>query len=150
VKDACDKAIAAYIGEKHPMPQGVQRAANLATFDLYYGPLSGHDVSSDDPDYAPLVAAGVISGEAGSGDDHFEFTKALDLVADYVSDLPGTLYYEDESGCVMDREPQGEELETGELDDDGEPIMEWCEPLPYYAVDNLAGVLFGRELAKML
>ena len=150
MKDACDKAVAEYIRENHPMPQGVQRAANLATFDLYYGPLSGHDVSSDDPDYAPLVAAGVISGEAGSGEDRFEFTKALDLVADYLSDLPGTLYYEPDSGCVMDREPQGEELETGEVDDEDAPVMEWCEPMPYYLVDNLPETLFDRELARML
>jgi hypothetical protein len=56
-------AVREYLAETNPIPAHVQRAANLANLDLYFGPLDGHDVAMDDPDYAPLVAAGVISGE---------------------------------------------------------------------------------------
>ena len=145
-----DDDVAAYLREQYPMPAGVQRAANLASLDLYFGPLSGHDVPGDDPDYAPLVAAGVISGEAGSGDDRFTFSAALDLVSGYASNLPGTLYWEEDSGCVSESEPAGEEWDTGELNNDGAPILEWCDPMPYYQIDQPASTLFNAELCKML
>lgn len=143
-------AIREYIAETNPIPAHVQRAANLANLDLYFGPLHGHDVAMDDPDYAPLVEAGIISGEDCEGT--FSYDKAMDVVSAYVDSLPSTLYYDEECGYIGDSEPKDEEWDTGEVDEDGEPIMEWCEPMPYYKLDSddIKTAMFGKELANLL
>lgn len=76
------------------MPANVKKAKAAAMQNLYYGP------GGDDPD-AP------------------GYTTALETIRDWIdSDMPQTLYYDDQSGSVDESEPEGYEDEDGE----------WIEP----------------------
>ncbi len=61
--------------------------------------------------------------------------------------MPREVYYEGWSGCVLVSRPEAEEIETGETDEDGEPITEWSEPEPCTEVDLWTHIL-GRELSS--
>ena len=71
--------------------------------------------------------------------------RGVQLVSDYLDQLPSSLYYETWSGCFLKSEPEGwEDEETGE----------WIEPdySEYYEIDRSAmlNALVGKELAHHL
>ena len=103
------------------------------------------DDGTDDADFARLLADGLVDNTA-----RFNFGAACDYLRNL--DIPGTLYYFDEWSGVQDTEPQGEEIETGETGEDGEPVKEWCEPAPYYQFEGreLMALIFDKELASYL
>lgn len=92
----------------YPLPDRTARLRRLATYDLWYGPLQRDGL--DDADLA------VWSG----------FSAAIaELRAWAESDMPSTLYYDDDCGYLSDTEPRGVM--------DGE---EWIEPSEYYQVER--------------
>lgn len=86
-----------------------------------------------------------------SSEDYPGFEAACREVFRWLANDVGTLYVEEDSGCVMTREPEGEWLEGAE-DEEGNSEDAWCEPMPYYTLDanDVASILFGSELARHL
>jgi hypothetical protein len=118
------------ITEHFPVPADIQKLADMANNDLYNGPTyldgDGNVVSMFDD-----VETGITA---------FDFVGACARVSDWCGDNLNRVYYDQECGEVMDREPEGEQDELGD----------WYEPAPYYEVDSteVKRLLFGRELAS--
>jgi len=119
-----------HITEHFPIPEEIQKLANMANNDLYNGPTyldgDGNVVSMFDD-----VETGITA---------FDFVGACATVADWCGDNLNRVYYDAECGEVMEKEPEGDEDEEGN----------WIEPGPYYEVDSteVKRLLFGRELAS--
>lgn len=146
-----DKAIREVV----EVPAYIDVASNMCRYDLMYGPayarLPQGDVTKiTDDDLSTLYRDAEESCEEGDCVVEVYTSEVGDALRTYIDDLPSTLYYDDDCGCVMTREPEGEEFDTGEVDDDGEPIMQWCEPTPYYVLGSrdIVEALFGRTIAR--
>ena len=117
------------------IPDDIQLEINRCRYDLYYGPLyldeDGEDCSCFD-----------------EGAHQFDFSGACTTISDYFADhVPCVVYHEDWSGCILESLPEGEEVETGVLDEDGEPILEWVDPGPFSEVDLWSQIL-GKDLVR--
>lgn len=105
------------IREAFPMPDSVRAHARAANWDLHYGPLGRNHWRED-------------TGNPDAPD--YDWCESREVLADWIDDI-GTVYYEPDSGCIMDREPEGEWIDAdgNPCDSDAEGA-EWCEPCPYY------------------
>ncbi len=139
-----------------PVPPHITVAANMCRYDLMHGPAyarlpSGDVVKITYDDLTILYADAEASLEPGSADEVVEvYTSVIgDTLRDFINDLPSTLYYDADCGCIMDLEPEGEEWDTGEVDADGDPIMQWSDPSDYWTLDrrDIVEALFGRTIA---
>lgn len=102
----------------------------LAWFDLWYGPFTGD-----------------IEGEEYPG-----WVAASERLAEIRDALPITLYVDLDCDYVGEEEPEGFEEDTGEVDEDGNPILEWVEPEEYYTVDrdDIARAVLGKDIVAHL
>jgi hypothetical protein len=109
------------------VPEDIRRLANLATQDLYEGPLYFDDEGDLTSCFDPHMS------------HPFDFAQAVMELSDWVGDNISTMYYDPHSGDLMEKEPQGEEDEDGN----------WIDPYPYYEIHttDIVKILFGRELA---
>lgn len=149
-KHICE-AVREHVGE---IPPHIHAIANAVRYDLLHGPswllLPGGDVTrvTDDclvtfrEDLAADAEPGDVIEETYSG-------RAAAALRDWIADLPCTLYI-DEDGFVSTSEPEGDEVDLGEVDDDGNPVLTWCDPSPYYVVEGreLIECLFGKTIAR--
>lgn len=115
------------IAEYIRIPAVLQNVINTANSDLYHGPIyidtNGNHVSCFDEYHHA-----------------FDFARATGIIAAWFNNMPGELYYEEWSGCILESEPDWyEDPETGEM----------IPPDSYYVIDRpqIAECLFGRELA---
>lgn len=142
-KDA-EKAIAAHFA----VPPNVQRMADRATFDLYFGPIgTEQDYEADEP--------------------YPGFSEACEVVTDWCDENLSEVWYDSDSGFVSDREPEGYQEECTDCAGSGEACFhdadsdeecatcagsgeEWFEPTwEYYyhfEVRDVKRALFDREL----
>lgn len=94
--------------------------ASMADWDLYYGPGVERDPGDDGPAYPGFGPACEI------------IKAAVDAV------VPSDLCVLTDCDILVETEPEGCEMDTGEVDDDGEPVMEWCEADEYVGYDRRA------------
>ena len=123
------------------IPPDVQQQASFASYDLHYGP-SGGGLEDDDENGDPL---------------YLGFSEACSMVSDWCADNLSEVWYDIQSGEVLDHEPQGYWVDNldGELDEDsGEPIMDWNEPSweDYYhcPLSDVKCALFNKELVQYI
>lgn len=135
IRDAMKRAIRQYLRDNGVLDEYTARVANLAEYDLYFGPLTLDD-GTEDADFTKLLAGGLVDECA-----NLNFSACIDFLRN--ADFPGALYYFPEWDGVSETEPEGVTVETGEIDDDGNLIREWCEPAPYY-------VITGRDLLRLV
>ena len=119
-----------------------QRVINLATYDLYWGPVDFDDDDNDE-DFEALAKLGIVCRESSA----FYFGAALDYLRDI--DLPDTLYYYPEWGGLSDTEPEGYMASDAGMLEDGEEDY-FIEPEEYFTVDagDIRDAIFGEELTK--
>lgn len=130
-------AVSTYFAEK--LTPGASQAKTDALNNLYFGPPDTFDLESDEGTEEVIHRTPMPFGKA---------TKVLTNWWDYVG---SDVWYDVQSGEVFDREPKGYEDDTGEVDDDGEPVTRWAEPRweDYVHYDSLDAkrAFFGSELA---
>ena len=115
------------IAAHFPVPEEIQRLADKANTDLYFGP-TYYDGDGNQCSMFDEVENGVTA---------FNFSEACAQVSDWCGDNLHTVYTD--CGEVLDTEPQAEEDEDGN----------WIHPLPYYEISTqeIKRMLFGVELA---
>lgn len=126
-------AIATAIEEAYKPSDAIVKLINLANNDLYNGPIDSFEK---------------VEGWPG-------FSKACAAISDALDNLwPGSLYFDEDCGALMEKEPQGEYLngetmEPCDSDDDG---AEYFEPSPYYEIERseFMRAVVGHELAGYL
>lgn len=115
-------------------PDGLDRLIRAARLDLNYGPF--------DP-------AEFLETE---GWEYPGWTTALRTIADQLPDT-SDVWIDNQCGGWTDTEPQGEWIDTGDTDDDGEPAREWVEPcwedFTHYDASDVRAALLG-SLAEYL
>lgn len=120
--DEMDRAVAAHF----EMPPDIARLARLAEWDLYFGPICGEDDAGEWPGFVAACAA----------------------VSEWCDDNLGEVWYDIQSGGVLDREPEGYWIDSENYD--GEEVREWVEPFweDYYHLEasDVKRALFSREL----
>jgi len=138
-----DKNISKAVREffKESMPAEVEKMARLAGWDLYSGPMT----------YCEECGVDDLS-DCSCEIKYPGFQEAVGIVAEWVDDNVHTLYVEEDSGCVMTREPEGEWLneECEECDEEDGGV--YHEPMPYYQLEraDIVKILFDPELASYL
>lgn len=115
------------------IPPEVQRQASYASQDLYYGPYeAGHADGDDGPPY-------------------LGFTKACALVSEWCDDNLSEVWYDIQSGEVLDREPEGY-YDGEDIDENG--TSPWIEPSweDYYhcGLNTVKRALFVKELVQYI
>lgn len=115
----CSKEVKEAIRQHFEVPETIQRLVNMATSDLLWGPI-GLDDEWEEENYKGFRSACKRIRE--------EFTESL----------PRELWVDVDCGCVMTREPQGEEV-------DGEYIEPYWESIYYVNGHNeLIELLFNH------
>lgn len=113
------------IREHYPMPADIRAHASSANFDLYFGPL------------------GFDHWRVESGNDSlpdYDWCESRDIFHEWLADLD-TVYYEPDTGCILESEPEGEWYHA-ELDEYSSEWQEesegwqYYEPEPYYSIDS--------------
>lgn len=121
---------------KDKVPGRVKALIAAANYNLYYGPSRIYIwKGEEDPPNGEFSLEGDYEEEP-VGYEALGFESMCRELKTFFndSDLETTYYYEPDSGCVMESEPQGEEdEETGE----------WIEPETYYSV-SLKDALLGK------
>ncbi len=126
------------------IPPHIARCADAVRADLMRGPMVALIPGGDVLRFADYTNSELL----GDLEDEAELSDVIELVysgrvgdalRDFISDLPSCLYVCDDSGCVSEHEPEGEEF-------DGE----WCEPEPYSVVSGrgIVRALFGSTIAE--
>jgi hypothetical protein len=125
-----------------------RKLISQANWDLYNGP--ARDGSFGDP-----------TEDDEEWDSFPGFSKAVDLIKDALDDAPRTLYIDDQSEEVMEREPQVDACEdcngTGKVE--GEDFITKCESCSgsgvgfqpeYYKIERaeILKALVGKELVQ--
>lgn len=161
IQQEISKAVAKHLRDTGKVTPYDERVASLAHLDLLLGPLTLDD-GTEDEDFAKLHEDGIVTADA-----RLNFRKACEHLRNL--DLPADLYYEEDSGEVMESEPQGyyEDDEdnghtfTDECDEcDGEceygseddvPKL-WVEPMPYYHLEGkeVLAAVFAKDLADYI
>ena len=134
----------AVIAEHVAVPAHIEVCANMCRYDLLYGPAfarlpkEGVEKITDD-DLATLYDDANDMCEEGDTVVEVYTSDVGAALRLFIDDMPSTLYYDADCECVMDREPEGEEI-------DGE----WYEPSDYYALDrgDIVEAVFGRTIAR--
>lgn len=141
MKDSLATALRGHV----PVPAHINAAANAVRYDLMHGPAfvripQGDVTRFTDDDLATFYSDAKEGAEPGDIVCECYTSPVADALRAFIEELPGTLYYDDDCGCVMESEPEGE------LDDES---GEWIEPAPYYAVESrdIVEALFGRTIA---
>lgn len=130
------------------MPSVLQRLCSTLRCDLYYGPL-----------YTDGRGNELCFGEPGAR--QFDFSRAVGIVRDWLDEHVYPVWYDAQSGCVSDTEP-----EPAECDDCHDGLIELGFECPYcdgrgvirpnYSdwrqgePHDIARYLLGRELAITL
>lgn len=126
------------------VPAHINAAANACRYDLMHGPsyvrIPAGDVTKFTDD--DLATFRDDASEGAEPDDVIAETyisPVADALREFIVELPGTLYYDDDCGCISETEPEGEEV-------DGE----WFDPSPYYIVESrdVVEALFGQTIAR--
>jgi hypothetical protein len=116
--DTAEEEIANYVVKK--MPENIKTLRRLAMWSLYYGSIEGHEGEEQWPGWS----------------------KAVDIIRSWVNDNIYDLWYDVESGEVLEKEPEGYKDEETE---------EWIEPVyeDYIQHDSriIKNLVFG-ELAE--
>lgn len=118
------------ITEYFSVPKEIEALAYAANHDLYFGPTS----EEDNPDFPGFVAA-------------------CQQIMEWAQDNVFTVYVDDMSGCISDREPEGYYIdEDGESCDSDEDGATWQDAEPYYLYErrDILQALFGSELTAYL
>lgn len=115
------------------IPVNVRKLIALANDGLYNGPIGSFEE---------------VDGWPG-------FSAAIRAISDAIDDVwPGSLYFDEDCGCLMEREPEGEwnSDETGEPCDSDDDGASFYEPMPYYEIEckDFYRAIVGRELASYL
>ena len=118
------KAIHQYFREKGIYTDAINRLINTANFDLYYGPTP----EGDEPD--------------GDGWRYPGFTGACAQIKDALDDVR-EIWFDSNCGEVLDREPQGEEV-------DGEYIEPFWGDYLHLERKDVLRILLGRELVSYI
>ncbi len=118
-----DEAIEKYF----ELPPDILKLANQAAYDLYNGPIQ------DDDEWPGFVTA-------------------CEQITDWCDDNLSEVWYDIQSGEVLDREPEGYfDHYCGNVEDD-EPIETWVEPHweDYFhcELDTVKRALFDKELVQ--
>ena len=110
------------------VPQDIMRLVRLANQSLYHGPVY---LDKDDN----------VMSCFDEGVTQFNDVKAWAEISKWCNDNIETLYWDDEAGCLMTEEPEGEEV-------DGV----YYEPSPYFIVETSyqIKILLGKELASYI
>ena len=121
------------------IPADIQQQASFATWDLYHGP-SGGGLEDEDEDGEPL---------------YLGFSEACTQVSEWCDDNLSEVWYDIQSGEVLEREPQGEWIDDYEDEDEEvESVKTWCEPSweDYYhcPLSDVKGALFDKELVQYI
>jgi len=121
MRDEAEKEIKNYVIKE--MPDDIKTLRSLALWSLYYGP----------------------SIEGQKGEENWPgWSKAVDIISNWVNDNISELWYDQESGVVLDKEPNGYQDEETE---------EWIEPMwsDYIKYDSrdVKRIVFG-ELASYI
>jgi len=117
---------------KETLDAEVKKLISQANFDLYYGP-SGGGLDDEDEDGTPAYPG---------------FETACREIRRALSDLPSTVYVDEDSGCWTTTEPSC--WTCGGCEEcDGEDLCV-LEPGPYvvYERKDLIRAIVGRELAE--
>lgn len=127
------------IREAVPVPAHIRAAAAACSYDLLFGPLHARKPASGDwadfseDDYAP------VADDLGPQTTQVYTGPVGEMLREFISELPSTLYADEDQEFVSADEPEGEEI-------DGE----WTEPSPYLAVEGrqIVEALFGPTISK--
>jgi hypothetical protein len=139
---ALDRTLAAWAKEYRAehVPADVQKLINLATYDLWHGPVG--DGAVGDPALDEYGQENEWAGYPG-------FVSATEKIGEVFDDVPSTLYVDTGAECWSEREPGPDEC--GECCGRGEICTE-----PYlddtYEVGRaqLVRAIVGKELAEYL
>jgi hypothetical protein len=126
------------------LPSHIRVCANMIYYDLTHGPafarIPAAGIEAITDDHLATIRSDA-EDECEPGDRVVEvYTGPIaDALRAFIDDLPSTLYVDDDAECVMDTEPQGEEI-------DGE----WCEPTPYFTLEGrtIVEAVFGPTIAR--
>lgn len=127
MKTDTTKKIEKLVTEAYPMPEHIQRIANIATMDLYFGPYSADNLDDDE-----------------ERDLYKSFSQALDEIKTWANDLPATLYVDLDYDSVSESEPEGY------TDDSGEYIEPYLENTWKLEGKDILKALFNAELVSYL
>lgn len=121
MRDEAEKEISNYVIKK--MPDDIKTLRRLALWSLYYGPsIEGQDGEENWPGWS----------------------KAIDIISNWVNDNISDLWYDQQIGEVLNEEPKGYQEEGTE---------EWIEPMwdDYIKYDSrdVKRIVFG-ELASYM
>jgi hypothetical protein len=146
--------------------------ASAIRYDLNYGPtyllIPQGDVTRVTDDCLALLYSDLEDDlQLGDVIEETYTGTASQALRDYLDSLPSALYYEEDSGCVSESEPQGyldsdsfdfdmayylSELDSDSDSDIPEPDESdyWCDLEPYYALDlrDIVRILFGSTIAS--
>lgn len=94
--------------------------ASMADWDLHYGPGVERDPGDDGPPYPG-------------------FDKACEIIRAAVDAVvPSDLYILTDCDILVTSEPEPYEVESCDDDDNGDPMVEWCEAEEYIHYDRRA------------
>lgn len=144
------------------IPRYIEICADAVRYDLLHGPawalIPQDDITKFDDENLYATYAEDLEDDKKEGDVIVQVytSKVADALREYIDDLPSDLYYDVQSGELLDREPESfeDEIENPDYDPDDadseEFIKEIVEPSEYYAVDRhtIIEALFGKTIAK--
>lgn len=124
-QDRCKEAYTKFIAERlgHRQYQKLRKLISLASSNLWNGPQysKGYWKNLEDSEIAFCRRHGLLDG-SGS----VNFSELMHQIGQF--DIP-SVYYEPDSGCIMEHEPEGEYYtETT----NGECVSHYVEPMPFY------------------
>lgn len=141
--DRHDKAVFTYIKENVKIPDNVKRMASLASWDLWYGPLT----------YCETCGADHLD-DCECGDLKYPgFEAACAIVSEWADENIESLYVEDYSDYVLTKEPQGRwENSEGDECDKFDEDAHYVEPEQYYFFErsDILKIIFDKELISYL
>ncbi len=112
---AIEKEIKRALWAAYPPSKRVAWLVNATTWDLYYGPVG--------------------EGEDMDGEPYPGFTAALDEIRGGLDTVPGEVWYDRDSGEILESEPE-------EYEEDGEIVEPYWEGI--YHVKNVEKELLGK------
>lgn len=120
--------------------------------DVYSGPLYSCEPNELADEILEYSGIRVGATHWGSGVDIEDMLGVHPIRAALVRDIESMdlpSYYEPDSGCFMDREPQSEFIEDADAEFDKDQGMNgyWSEPMPYYelSLSDWFESLFSRS-----
>ena len=140
VKTEMQNAIREYIA----VPAHIKACASAIAYDLLHGPswsiVRGGDITQFTEDDFAAYAEDLEGPESEISETYSG--PVAEALRQFIDDLPGDLYYESWSGCILNSEPEGyQDEDTGE----------WIEPdySDYLQIsgEDITQALFGKTIA---